>query len=99
MIRIGIIGTGGMARQHARNFKAAVGCRVAACADIIPGKAKAFAETHGIPASYEDYGEMLAREKLDAVSPCRIAPLDAWRLAVNKARFADCAPAEAATAP
>ena len=68
MIRIGIIGTGGMARQHARNFKAAVGCRVAACADIVPGKAKAFAETHGIPASYEDYGEMLAREKLDAVS-------------------------------
>jgi predicted dehydrogenase len=68
MIRIGIIGTGGMARQHADNFKAIKSCRVVACADIMPGRAKEFADKHGIPAAYEDVEEMLKNEKLDGVS-------------------------------
>jgi predicted dehydrogenase len=68
MIRIGIIGTGGMARQHADNFKAIKACRVVACADIMPGRAKEFAAKHGIPAAYEDVEEMLKNEKLDGVS-------------------------------
>lgn len=68
MIRIGIVGTGNMARQHATNFKAIKGCCVAACADIKPGRAQEFAAKHGIPVAYESVGEMLAREKLDGVS-------------------------------
>lgn len=68
MIRIGIIGTGNMARQHAKNFKAIKSCHLAACADIMPGKAKEFAAKHEIPAAYENFEEMLDCEKLDGVS-------------------------------
>ena len=68
MIRIGIVGTGNMARQHANYFKAIKGCRVAACADIKPGRAQEFAAKHGIPAAYETVEEMFDRERLDGVS-------------------------------
>lgn len=68
MIKIGIIGTGNMARQHVENFNAIKSCRVTACADIMPGRAKEFAGKHGIPAAYENVEEMLKCEKLDGVS-------------------------------
>jgi predicted dehydrogenase len=68
MVRLGIIGTGGMAAAHAKAFSAIPGCKVAACADIVPGKAEAFARTHNIPAFYTSAEAMLESEKLDAVS-------------------------------
>lgn len=68
MIRLAVIGTGGMANFHVQHFKAIKGCRVVACSDIVPGRAKAFAEKHGIPAAYEDTREMLRKEKIDGVS-------------------------------
>lgn len=73
MIRLAIIGTGGMANDHAKNFKAIKGCNVVACCDIVPGRAKAFAEKHGIPKAYENAEEMLKKERLDGVS---IATID-----------------------
>jgi predicted dehydrogenase len=39
-----------------------------ACCDIVPGRAKAFADKHKIPAFYENALEMLKKEKLDGVS-------------------------------
>jgi predicted dehydrogenase len=68
MIHLAIIGTGGMANFHVTNFKAVKGCVIVACSDIVPGRAKAFAEKHGIPAAYEDAEKMLSREKIDGVS-------------------------------
>jgi len=68
MVRLGIIGTGGMAQYHARRFQAIRGCRVVACCDIVPGRAAAFAARYGIPAAYQDVSSMLEREKLDGVS-------------------------------
>ena len=68
MVNIAIIGTGRMARVHASNFQKIKGCRLVACCDIAPGQAAEFAQTHGIPAAYEDLAEMLKAEKLDAVS-------------------------------
>lgn len=68
MIRLGIIGTGGMANGHAQSFKAIRGVQVTSCCDIVPGKAQAFAERHGIKKAYTDYAEMLDVEKLDAVT-------------------------------
>lgn len=68
MIRLAIIGTGGMANSHAKSFAAIKGCKVVACCDIIPGRAKTFAEKHGIPAAYEDTRKMLDKETLDGVS-------------------------------
>lgn len=68
MIRLAIIGTGGMANGHAGRFKSIKGCEVAACCDIVPGRAKVFAEKHGIAKAYEDTKEMLKNERLDGVS-------------------------------
>lgn len=68
MIRLAIIGTGGMANHQANGFAAIRGCKLVACADIDLGRAQAFAEKHGIGQAYGDAEEMLTREKLDGVS-------------------------------
>ena len=68
MIRLAIIGTGGMANSHAWSFNKIRGCRVVACCDIVPGRAEKFAAQYGIPSAYTSAEEMLAAESLDAVS-------------------------------
>ena len=68
MIRIGIVGTGGMAHGHAHSYLAMPDCRLVACCDVDRAKAEAFAHKHGIPAVYDDAAEMLARERLDGIS-------------------------------
>ncbi|MCY2929590.1 MAG: Gfo/Idh/MocA family oxidoreductase [Planctomycetota bacterium] len=68
MIRLAIIGTGGMANGHADNFSKMKGVRLTACCDIVEGKAREFAAKWKIPAVYGDFRKMLARETLDAVS-------------------------------
>lgn len=68
MLRIGIIGTGGMANSHAVNFQAIRGVKLTACCDVSRERAAEFARKYGIPAVYTDYREMLANERLDGVS-------------------------------
>lgn len=68
MIRLAIIGTGGMAHGHARVFQSIPGCRIVACCDILPEKASRFAEEFKIPAAYSNVDVMLDKETLDAVS-------------------------------
>ena len=47
-IRVGIVGTGSMAKSHAQSFAAIDGVKLAVCHDIIAERAKAFAATHGV---------------------------------------------------
>lgn len=68
MVRIGIIGTGGMANSHAKNFQTIRGVKLAACCDVSAERAEEFAGVYGIPAVYTDYRDMLARERLDGVA-------------------------------
>jgi len=68
MIRLGIIGCGGMAAAQAERFDEVKGCKVVACSDIVPGRAEAFAKKFRIPAVHEDTAKMLAAEELDGVS-------------------------------
>ena len=68
MIRIGVIGTGGMAQHQAAQFEKIKGVKLTACCDISAERAAAFAARFGIPAVYTDYREMLAKEKLDGVT-------------------------------
>ncbi|MCE5279294.1 MAG: Gfo/Idh/MocA family oxidoreductase [Planctomycetaceae bacterium] len=68
MLRIAIIGTGGMAHTHAAAFKAIEGVAVTACCDVDRPRAEAFAARHDIAAVYSDHREMLDRETLDGVS-------------------------------
>jgi len=68
MIRLGIIGCGGMAAAQVDRFTKIKGCKVVACSDIAPGRAAEFAKKFKIPAAYEDTRQMLANEELDGVS-------------------------------
>ena len=65
-IRIGILGTGGMARAHAEAFKKIPGVALSACLDVVPGRAAEFAQRHAIPFATEDRAAFFAA--VDAVS-------------------------------
>jgi predicted dehydrogenase len=71
MLKIGIIGSGSIARNaHMPGYRAQKDAEVVAVCDVIPGRAAAFAQEFGIPRAYDGYREMLASEQLDAVSVC-----------------------------
>ena len=67
-IRLGIIGTGGMAHTHAKSFQAIKGVALAACCDIVKERAERFAAQYGIDAVYTDYRQIFAHNKIDAVA-------------------------------
>ncbi len=74
-MRVGIIGCGWIADAHIKSYLAQPDVELVAGADIIPGKAKAFFEKHGVEGVKTDYAshkEMLDDESLnlDAVSIC-----------------------------
>lgn len=68
MIRIGIIGTGGMAKWHAQEFVKAPGVKVTACCDVNEDRARQFAEQWKIPAVYTDFRRMLREQEFDGVT-------------------------------
>ena len=49
MIRLAILGTGGMAQRHAEEFQKIEGVKLVACADIHLAVALKFAEKNNIP--------------------------------------------------
>ena len=65
-VRLGFIGTGGNANRHIRDLKTIGGTELVAFCDVVLEKAESAAQEHNGKA-YQDYGEMLDREKLDAV--------------------------------
>lgn len=69
-LRIGIIGSGGIAQGcHMRGYATMPDlCEMVAVCDVNPDTAKAAAEKYDVKGIYTDYKEMLAKEKLDAVS-------------------------------
>ena len=80
-LKVGIIGCGieigkpgatgyGMAHRHVEGYKASPDVELAALADLVPERAKAFQAEHGGGRVYQDHREMLRREKLDIVSIC-----------------------------
>ena len=72
-LKIGIIGTGWIADAHIQAYKEMPDAEVVALADLVPGKAQAFAEKHGLEnvRCYGSDEELLAAEKeLDGVSIC-----------------------------
>ncbi len=74
-MRVGIIGCGWIADAHIKSYLAQPDVELVAGADLVPGKAKAFFEKHGVEGVKTDYAshkEMLDDESLalDAVSIC-----------------------------
>jgi predicted dehydrogenase len=68
--RVGVIGCGGIAREHARGFRQHPSCVLAAGADIRAEQAAKLAAEFEIPATYTDYRELLAKEQPDIVAIC-----------------------------
>ncbi|HDY64739.1 MAG TPA: Gfo/Idh/MocA family oxidoreductase [Phycisphaerae bacterium] len=68
MIKLGIIGTGSMANNHAAGFKVIRGVKLTACCDIVKKTARDFAKRYEIANVYTDYEQMLRDVPLDAVS-------------------------------
>ncbi len=72
-VKIGIIGTGGIAHAHAEAYLKNKDVEIVAGADIVPGKARAFLDGYQLTEAraYESHTELLDKEKdLDAVSVC-----------------------------
>ncbi|MCU6709610.1 Gfo/Idh/MocA family oxidoreductase [Paenibacillus sp. J5C_2022] len=70
-IRVGIIGSGGIAAGHLRAYQAMENVEIVAAADIVPGKARQFLDEAGLheAAAFEDHRKLLELE-LDGVSIC-----------------------------
>jgi predicted dehydrogenase len=70
-VRIGIIGSGGIAGAHARKYKDMPDVEIAAVADIVPGKAQDFVNRMGLSEAkaFEDHRKLLELD-LDGVSIC-----------------------------
>jgi myo-inositol 2-dehydrogenase/D-chiro-inositol 1-dehydrogenase len=67
-VRVGILGTGFIGGLHAAAFRSVHDAEVAAVASPTAGKAKRFAQEHGIPKSFQDYRDLLALQEVDVVS-------------------------------
>ena len=71
-LRIGIIGTGGIAGAHFNSYKNIEEVEIVAGADIVPGKAAEFFKRNGLTTAkaFNSTQEMLDTVELDAVSVC-----------------------------
>lgn len=69
-IRIGVIGTGIIGKQHLDNYSGIEGAEVVAVCDINEREARLAAEKYRVPHVYTDYKELLARDDIDAVDVC-----------------------------
>ncbi|WP_318615693.1 Gfo/Idh/MocA family oxidoreductase [Sporosarcina sp. YIM B06819] len=71
VIKIGIIGSGGIAESHARAYLAMDDVQIVAVADVVPGKAQGFIDKLGIEGAqaFENHEQMLELE-IDGVSIC-----------------------------
>lgn len=65
-VRLGVIGCGGMARNHMRRFESVTGLRFVAAADPVEANRQSVADTYGIKP-YADGYELIASGEVDAV--------------------------------
>ena len=72
MLRIAIVGTGGIAHAHMEAYRTLKDrCEVVALVDIIPGKARRFMEEFGLSCdTCEDHHDILPRQDIDLVDVC-----------------------------
>ena len=71
-LRIGIIGTGGIAGAHMRAYKDFEDVEIVGGADIVPGKARAFFDRFELPnaQAFDSAEELIKNVEMDGVSVC-----------------------------
>jgi predicted dehydrogenase len=73
MLRVAVIGMGGIGTIHARVYSQNKEARLVAVCDLLAERAEGAAQRFGVTA-YRDVGEMLRAEEIDAVSVCTAGP-------------------------
>ena len=68
--RVGIVGTGGIARAHGNACQQIEEAELVAIYDVSQEQLAKYGEEFGVAARYTDLDEMLAKEELDIVSIC-----------------------------
>lgn len=71
-LKVGIIGTGGIAKSHLRTYLQQPDVEIVAGADLIEGKAEAFFKEFNVEGAkcYTDYKKMLDEVEMDVISVC-----------------------------
>ena len=69
-LKIGLIGTGGIAQVHMQALAKTEDIEVVAVCDLVEEKAVRTAETYGVPNVFVDYHDVLAMDEIEAVSIC-----------------------------
>jgi len=71
-VKVGIIGTGWIAEAHIEQYKLMPDVEVVAMADLVPGKAEAFAKKFGVEGCkfYPSHKELIDAGEVEAVSIC-----------------------------
>jgi len=69
-LRVGFIGSGGIAQSQMKHLKTYADVDLVAISDISEAALAKTKEAYGIPKTYTDWKEMLKKESLDAVSVC-----------------------------
>jgi len=67
MVKIGIIGTGGMGRYHANILKKMEDVKIVSACDIDENSLNNFKNDFGVEEIYKDFKEMLKKSEMDAV--------------------------------
>lgn len=69
-IRVALIGTGVISKQHMERYEKIPNAKVVAACDIDKKKLEAWGEKYQVKDLYTDYREMLKRDDIDAVDVC-----------------------------
>lgn len=67
IVGVGLIGSGFVSAIHAEALRACPSAILHAVASPTPGRARAFAEKHGVPQSFTDYRDLLALPEIQMV--------------------------------
>ncbi len=69
-VRIGVIGTGQIAKAHLRRYAEIPEAEVVAVCDIREDEMQRVAQQYNVPHTYANYHDLLAREDIDSVDVC-----------------------------
>lgn len=76
-VKLGIIGTGGIAQAHCRALSEINGVEIVAACDVVEANVRRTAERWNIPKTFTDYNEMLKMDEIEAVFVCTPTALHA----------------------
>ncbi len=69
-LRIGVIGTGIIAQHHVKGYEYSGRAEIVAAADINGQALDGFCDKFGVSERFDDYGDLLRLDQVDAVSVC-----------------------------